>query len=209
MPWASARAHGRQDITRAVSLQRILSGASSPGRMKGGKCSACEKFYPTGAFKEAMIAGDHVKGLEAPIFMGMKSHGKGFERYYERAKDLGIQFRRCRVHSLEPVPESDNIYLRHLDNQGRQIEDECDMVVLSAGLRTPPESVEHDCRADVAHHRTFRDSPAPARAGGAQGGGEPPPILSLHDIPAATSPRHPRADGPRCPWRRRWRRPSW
>ena len=90
-----------------------------------------------------MIAKDHVKDLDVSIFfMDMRTHGKEFERYYERAKELGIRFKRCRVHSLEPVPENDNIYFRYINEKGKQIEDDFDMVVLSVGLCTAPEAVE-------------------------------------------------------------------
>jgi len=39
------------------------------------------------ATKQAMVAGDHVGGLDATIFyMDIRAHGKDFDQYYERAK---------------------------------------------------------------------------------------------------------------------------
>ena len=39
------------------------------------------------ATKQAMVAGDHVDGLDATIFyMDIRAFGKDFDQYYERAK---------------------------------------------------------------------------------------------------------------------------
>ena len=39
------------------------------------------------ATKQALVAGDHVEGLDATIFyMDIRAHGKDFDQYYERAK---------------------------------------------------------------------------------------------------------------------------
>jgi heterodisulfide reductase subunit A2 len=38
------------------------------------------------------------------FFMDMRTHGKDYERYYNRAKnDYGVRFIRSRVHSFDPV----------------------------------------------------------------------------------------------------------
>jgi len=56
------------------------------------------------AVKEAVIAKDHVPGLATTIFyMDMRTHGKDFDKYLERARDeSNVRFVRCRVNGVEP-----------------------------------------------------------------------------------------------------------
>ena len=139
------RPSDHKDVSRMAFLQCI--GSRDLNKASNGYCSSVCCTY---AIKEAMIAKDHVKDLEVSIFfMDMRTHGKEFERYYERAKDMGIRFRRCRVHSLEPVPNSNNVYFRYIDHRGKQIEDEYDLVVLSVGLCTPQGALDLARRADI------------------------------------------------------------
>ena len=58
------------------------------------------------AIKESIIAKEHSgDDLDCAVFyMDIRTHGKDFERYYERAKDQGIRFVRSRVHTIDPVP---------------------------------------------------------------------------------------------------------
>lgn len=100
-----------------------------------GYCSSVCCMY---AIKEAMIAKDHVKELDISIFFtDMRTHGKDFERFYERARQRGIKFFRCRVPSIEPAEESGDLYFRYLTDEDKQIRDEFDLVVLSVGLDSP------------------------------------------------------------------------
>lgn len=140
------RPSDKKEAAKIAFLQCV--GSRDLNKASHGYCSSVCCTY---AIKEAMIAKDHVKDLDVTIFfMDMRTHGKDFERYYERARELGIRFKRCRVHSLEPMPGNDNIYLRYIDEQGKQIEDNYDMVVLSVGLCTAPESVELAQRVGIA-----------------------------------------------------------
>jgi len=42
--------------------------------------------------------------------MDMRTHGKEFEKYYWRARDeQGVRFIRSRVHTIDPVPGSDDV----------------------------------------------------------------------------------------------------
>lgn len=139
------RPSDHREVRRMAFLQCI--GSRDLNKASHGYCSSVCCTY---AIKEAMIAKDHVKDLEVSIFfMDMRTHGKEFERYYERAKEQGIHFHRCRVHSLEPVLDSDNVFFRYIDDHGRQLEDEFDLVVLSVGLCTPAPAVKLAQRAGV------------------------------------------------------------
>lgn len=139
------RPSDHKEVRRMAFLQCI--GSRDLNKASHGYCSSVCCTY---AIKEAMIAKDHVKDLDVSIFfMDMRTHGKEFERFYERAKQQGIRFHRCRVHSLEPVTDSNNVYFRYIDDRGRQIEDEFDMVVLSVGLCTSAPAVELARRAGI------------------------------------------------------------
>jgi heterodisulfide reductase subunit A-like polyferredoxin len=86
--------------------------------------------------KEAMVAMEHVgeKGLSATIFyMDIRSQGKDFEKYYERAKEKGTEFIRSRVRSLVPLPGGD-ISLEYIGEKGEKLTRVFDMAVLSSAI---------------------------------------------------------------------------
>lgn len=106
-----------------------------------GYCSSVCCMY---AIKEAVIAKDHVPGLETTIFyMDMRTHGKDFDVYMERAReDSGVRFVRCRVNGVETDGVGGDIRLSYVNEDGRQIEEFFDMAVLSVGLQTPKHVLE-------------------------------------------------------------------
>jgi len=100
-----------------------------------GYCSGVCCMY---AIKEAIIAKEHAhEGLDTAIFfMDMRTYGKDFERYYDRAKDEhGVRFVRSRVHSIEPsASNSGDLTVQYVDDDGTLQEENFDLVVLSVGL---------------------------------------------------------------------------
>lgn len=98
-------------------------------------CSAVCCMY---AIKEAVIAKEHSSGdFDATIFyMDMRTYGKDFEKYYNRAQDAGVNFVRSRVHTINPKPDG-GLRIEYADEDGRPQIDEFDMVVLSVGLEPP------------------------------------------------------------------------
>jgi heterodisulfide reductase subunit A len=92
------------------------------------------------AVKEAVIAKEHAgSDLDCAIFfMDMRTYGKDFEKYYERARDeQGVRFVRTRIHSIEEDPESHSLVLKYVGENGDIQEEVFDMVVLSVGMETP------------------------------------------------------------------------
>ncbi|MGL4209438.1 MAG: FAD-dependent oxidoreductase, partial [Candidatus Adiutrix sp.] len=77
-------------------------GSRDVNRSDNGYCSSVCCMY---AIKEAIIAKEHAPyDLKVSIFyMDIRSFGKDFERYYEKAKSLGIRFVRSRIHTVEPL----------------------------------------------------------------------------------------------------------
>ena len=95
-------------------------------------CSAVCCMY---AIKEAVIAKEHAGGDLDPtiFFMDMRTYGKDFEKYYNRAKELGVRFVRSRIHTIAPGLDGD-LVIEYADESGRLQREEYDMVVLSVGL---------------------------------------------------------------------------
>ena len=99
----------------------------------------CSSICCMSAIKEAMLAKEHVPDLEVSIFfMDIRAHGKDFDRYYENARNTkGINFIRSRVHGVEQAGADDNLRLHYINDQGFQVDEEYDLVVLSVGLEMP------------------------------------------------------------------------
>ncbi len=107
-----------------------------------GYCSAVCCMY---AIKEAVIAKEHsAHPLDTAIFfMDMRTYGKDFEKYYNRAEEeRGVRFIRSRIHSIDPIHESDNLLIQYVTEKGEVIQEEFDLVVLSVGLETSPEALD-------------------------------------------------------------------
>jgi len=74
--------------------------------------------------------------------MDMRTYGKDFDQYYERAKEEhGVRFIRSRVHSISPVGDGD-LEIQYVGEDGRQQQEVFNLVVLSVGFRVGQELVE-------------------------------------------------------------------
>jgi heterodisulfide reductase subunit A-like polyferredoxin len=104
-------------------------------------CSAVCCMY---AIKQAVMAQEHRKGpLEAAVFfMDLRTHGKDFEKYAQRAAERGVRFIRSRVHSVDEMPGTHDLTLRYLSEDGVLRNETFDLVVLSVGLEVSPEALK-------------------------------------------------------------------
>jgi len=112
-------------------------------------CSSVCCMY---AIKEAVIAKEHAEhDVDVAIFfMDMRTYGKDFERYYNRAKEEnGVRFIRSRIHSIGEDPHTHDLILDYADESGEYRTERFDMVVLSVGLETPRALTELAERLDV------------------------------------------------------------
>jgi len=132
---------------RKIAFMQCV-GSRDENLCNNGYCSSVCCMY---AIKEAVIAKDHVPGLQTTVFyMDMRTHGKDFDQYLERAKDeSGVRFVRCRVNGVEAEGAGGDLRLSYVNEQGRQIEEFYDMVVLSVGLETPKHVLELAHTADI------------------------------------------------------------
>ena len=140
-PWSGhlVRPSDEKEPRKIAWLQCV--GSRDINLCDNGYCSAVCCMY---AVKEAVVALEHSKDpLDCAIFyMDMRTYGKEFEQYYNRAEESGVRFQRCRVHTIDPVAESDNLEIRYVTEDGRAETEEFDMVVLSVGLEPSPGAAE-------------------------------------------------------------------
>ncbi len=103
--------------------------------------SACCMF----SLKEAVVTKERFQDdIEAVVFfMDMRTSGKDYELYYERAKrDFNVRFVRCRPHSIEPVGDTGDLSITYVTDDGRTEKAVFDMAVLATGFRPSPEMEE-------------------------------------------------------------------
>ncbi|NOR15894.1 MAG: FAD-dependent oxidoreductase, partial [Candidatus Aminicenantes bacterium] len=103
-------------------------------------CSSVCCMYAT---KEAIIAKEHTSGdLQCDIFfMDLRAYSKGFDEYYQKGKELGIEYIRCRPPVIEEIPETKNLVITYIDEKDLKVTREYDIVVLSVGM-DPPKNVK-------------------------------------------------------------------
>ena len=116
-------------------------GSRDLNRCDNQYCSSVCCMY---AIKEAVIAKEHIgNDFQSTIFfMDMRTHGKDFEKFYERAKDEGVRFIRSRVHTITETDETGTLSLKYVTEAGETIEEKFDMAVLSVGMEPADSTVE-------------------------------------------------------------------
>ena len=108
--------------------------------LEGGN-SYCSAVCCTYTQKQVILTKDHNPDAECTIFHNdIRSHGKDFERYYQRAENLpGVKFIRSYVSIGKEIPETKNVTIRYATAEEGVKEEEFDLVVLSVGLNPPDE----------------------------------------------------------------------
>ena len=97
----------------------------------------CSRVCCMAATKEAQLIKEHVPEVDVTIFyMDIRAYGKGFEEFYRRAeKEFNIKYIKGRVAEILEDPITRNLLIRAENIElGELVEEEADMVVLSAGL---------------------------------------------------------------------------
>jgi len=112
----------------------------------GSRDQSCNREYCSSvccmyATKEAYIAREHDKAIEPTIFyIDMRSFGKNFDSYIERAKDNKVRYVRAMVSRMYEDPQTGDLELRYTDESGKRQRESFDMVVLSVGIQVKNES---------------------------------------------------------------------
>ncbi|MEX1300008.1 MAG: FAD-dependent oxidoreductase, partial [Desulfotignum sp.] len=106
-------------------------------------CSSVCCMY---ALKEAMVTKERFgEDIETTIFfMDMRTHGKGYEEYYNRARDeYHVRMVRSRPHTILEDPDTKSLSIAYaVEDKSVQETEEFDMVVLSTGFRVTGETRE-------------------------------------------------------------------
>jgi len=94
-------------------------------------CSSVCCMYAT---KHSLMTREHIHDAECTVFyIDLRAFSKGFEAYYERAKQAGVEYIRCRPSSLKDVPGTGDIVVDY-NITGKPEQRVFDLVVLSCGL---------------------------------------------------------------------------
>jgi heterodisulfide reductase subunit A len=122
-----------------------------------GAKAYCSAVCCTYAIKEAIVAKEHAKGgLDTAIFyIDMRTFGKDFERYYNRAREeAGVRFIKSRITQILPMSDTGDLLIRYTDEAQKRIEETFDLVVLSVGMGVSKEAMDLARRLDVDinHH---------------------------------------------------------
>ena len=103
-------------------------------------CSSVCCMYAT---KEAVIVKEHAPDTDCTVFyIDMRAFGKGFEAYFNRAKESGVRYIRCRPSSIKGIPQSNDLTIQYQKEGGGITTEEFNMAVLSVGLRPTKEAAE-------------------------------------------------------------------
>jgi heterodisulfide reductase subunit A2 len=110
--------------------------------IEGGN-SYCSSVCCSYIQKQVILTKDHDADAQATIFHNdIRSYGKDFERFYQRAENLpGVKFIRSYVSIGKEIPETKNVTIKYATNEDGVKEEEFDLVVLGVGLN-PPANVD-------------------------------------------------------------------
>jgi len=158
LPYDDARyGYGRYDnVITALEFERLVTAGGPTGghvvRASDGKkpksvvfvqCVGsrdvkkyeyCSGFCCMYSLKEAILLKEHYRNdVEVYIFyIDIRTPFKGYEEFYRRAREMGINFVRGKVSSIIEDPRTRNLFVRAEDmTLGQPIEVETDLVVLA------------------------------------------------------------------------------
>ena len=119
-----------EPVRKLAFIQCVGSRDSTVGNTY---CSSVCCMYAT---KQSVVAKEHAGDIEPTIFfIDMRTYGKGFEEYYQNAKDeKGVRYVRSLASYAKELQPSKNILIGYTDPDGKVVEEEFDMVVLCVGI---------------------------------------------------------------------------
>ena len=141
------RLSDHQEPKKIAWLQCV--GSRDINRCDHAYCSSVCCMY---AIKQTIIAKEHAgEDLDCAVFyMDMRTHGKDFERYYNKAKnEAGVRFVNSRVHTIVPDAATSRLSVRYVLEDGQLASEEFDMIVLSIGMAVGADVVELSGRLGV------------------------------------------------------------
>jgi len=118
--------------------------------LEGGN-SYCSTVCCTYTQKQLILTKDHDPDAKCTVFHNdIRSFGKDFERYYQRAENLpDVRFIRSYVSIGKEDPVTKNVTIRYSTPDEGVKEEEFDMVVLSVGLNPPTDAESLSEKFDI------------------------------------------------------------
>ncbi len=163
-----------KNVLTSVQFERMLSAAGPYGghvlrrsdgkeakriawiQCVGSRDSKCGNEYCSSiccmaTTKQALIADEHIGGMQASIFyMDIRAFGKDFDQYYERARGKeNIKYIKSIPSRAIQVPGSMDIRLQFTDENYNHVELDFDLVVLAVGLEPKPRVSESIARLGI------------------------------------------------------------
>jgi heterodisulfide reductase subunit A-like polyferredoxin len=138
------RSDGRE-VRRIAFIQCVGSRDSRCGH------EYCSSVCCMATTKQAMVAREHVDGLDVTIFyMDIRAFGKGFDQFYERARSQdGIKYIKSMPSRIIEMPRTKDLRLRFVNEKYAIEEKEFDLVVLSVGMDPKPTVSESISRLGI------------------------------------------------------------
>lgn len=96
-------------------------------------CPYCSRVCCMYSIKEAIQAVDHGIGNVTVLYMDIRAYGKGFDEFYDRSKEEGVQYIRGRPSRIDTSGMTPRVYYENSE-MGKLINEEFDMVVLAPAL---------------------------------------------------------------------------
>ena len=101
----------------------------------------CSRICCMYAIKQAMLISGALPVVSVTIYnMDIRSFGKGYEQFYQNAKDMGIEFVKGKVARIKENSDTKDLTLtvEKIQEDGGLVEEEYDLVVLALGVVPSP-----------------------------------------------------------------------
>ena len=108
-------------------------------RDESSGCTYCSAVCCMYATKQVILSKEHHPEMEAVVLHNdIRAYGKGFERFYERAKNMaGVRYVWAKAAIVGERADTKSVVLRYRINGTEVRDEEFDLVVLSVGLHAP------------------------------------------------------------------------
>ena len=141
------------DGKEPMNIAFILCSGSRDRTVGNPLCSQVCCMY---SIKQAQLLMGALPLADITIYyMDIRAFGKGFEEFYQQAKDMGVMFVKGRIAKIEPGENGDVVvWYEDIENGGRLSKATHDLVVLSVGLLPNPEiaRVFKNAKLEVDEH---------------------------------------------------------
>lgn len=137
-----------EPVKKLAFIQCVGSRDSTVGNTY---CSSVCCMYAT---KQSLIAKEHAHEVEPTIFfIDMRTYGKGFEEYYQKAKnEQGVRYVRCLASYAKELQPTKNVLVGYTDPDGNTVEEEFDTVVLCVGITPDSQGLSDALGVELDEH---------------------------------------------------------